>query len=107
MLRSPTSKPTTAPPSSGGTATALVRIAAPRIEATLVALILGSVRAYKLLISPLLAGCCRFQPSCADYMAEAVRTHGSVRGLWFGLRRLARCHPFGSHGFDPVPPLRS
>jgi putative membrane protein insertion efficiency factor len=55
-------------------------------------------------LSPLFTGSCRFQPSCADYMAEAVRTHGARTGVWMGLRRLARCHPFGSHGFDPVPP---
>jgi putative membrane protein insertion efficiency factor len=66
--------------------------------------VLGLLRAYKLLISPLFAGCCRFEPSCADYMTAAVRLHGAPRGVWLGLRRLSRCHPFGGHGFDPVPP---
>jgi putative membrane protein insertion efficiency factor len=65
--------------------------------------VLVLIRAYKLLISPLFAGACRFEPSCSDYMAEAVRMHGSVQGIWLGLRRLARCHPFGGHGIDPVP----
>ena len=58
---------------------------------------------YKVLISPLFAGSCRFIPSCSDYTAGAVRRHGVWRGSWLGLRRLARCHPLGPHGFDPVP----
>jgi putative membrane protein insertion efficiency factor len=66
-------------------------------------LVLTLLKAYKLLISPLFTGCCRFQPSCADYMAEAVTRHGAGRGLWLGTRRLCRCHPFGGHGLDPVP----
>ena len=66
-------------------------------------LVLGLLRAYKLLISPLFTGSCRFHPSCADYMSEAVHVHGAVNGVWLGMRRLWRCHPFGSHGFDPVP----
>jgi putative membrane protein insertion efficiency factor len=49
---------------------------------------------------------CRYIPSCSSYAAEAVRTHGSVRGSWLAVRRLCRCHPFGSSGFDPVPPPR-
>ena len=57
------------------------------------AVVLALLRAYKLLISPLFAGCCRFQPSCSDYMAEAVRTHGAVRGVWLGLRRLVALPP--------------
>ena len=56
-------------------------------------LVLALLRAYKLLISPLFTGCCRFHPSCSDYMAEAVRTHGSVRGSWLGLRRLVTLPP--------------
>ena len=67
------------------------------------AAVLALLRLYKLLFSPLFAGSCRFYPSCADYMAEAVRVHGAVKGVWLGTRRLARCHPLGSHGFDPVP----
>jgi putative membrane protein insertion efficiency factor len=66
-------------------------------------LLLAALRAYKLLLSPLFAGACRFQPSCSDYMAEAVRLHGAARGAWLGVRRLARCHPLGASGNDPVP----
>ena len=68
-----------------------------------VRLVLALLRGYKILISPLFTGCCRFHPSCADYTAEAVTMHGAVRGVWLGMRRLVRCHPFGGHGFDPVP----
>jgi uncharacterized protein len=65
--------------------------------------VLALIRAYKVLISPLFAGSCRFRPSCSAYMAEAVRTHGAFSGTWLGLRRLVRCHPFGGYGIDPVP----
>ena len=68
------------------------------------AAVLGTLKAYKILISPLFTGCCRFYPSCADYMGEATRTHGAVKGVWLGLRRLSRCHPLAAHGVDPVPP---
>jgi uncharacterized protein len=70
-------------------------------------LALGVLRGYKLLVSPLFAGACRFHPSCSTYMAEAIRTHGVVQGVWLGIWRLARCHPLGSSGFDPVPPRRN
>lgn len=59
--------------------------------------------AYKLLLSPLFTGSCRFLPSCADYAREAVVAHGAVRGSWLAIRRLARCHPLGSSGVDQVP----
>ncbi|MGH9255638.1 MAG: membrane protein insertion efficiency factor YidD [Vicinamibacterales bacterium] len=65
---------------------------------------IAAIRAYKILISPLFTGCCRFYPSCADYASEAVARHGAFRGLWLGGRRLLKCHPLGSHGVDPVPP---
>jgi hypothetical protein len=68
-----------------------------------VAVVVALHRAYKVLISPLFAGSCRFEPSCADYMRDAIIAHGIARGGWLGLRRLARCHPFGGHGCDPVP----
>lgn len=74
---------------------------------TVATIVVALHRAYKVLISPLFTGACRFEPSCADYMRDAVLTHGLLHGAWLGLRRLARCHPFGGHGFDPVPASES
>ena len=61
------------------------------------------IRAYKALVSPLFTGCCRYHPSCSTYMAEAVLAYGARRGVVLGLKRLARCRPWGGHGFDPIP----
>ncbi len=61
------------------------------------------LRLYKILISPMFAGSCRFLPSCSDYAAEAVTRFGVVRGSLLAGWRLARCHPLCAHGFDPVP----
>jgi hypothetical protein len=60
------------------------------------------LRGYKLFISPLLPSACRFHPTCSEYMLDAVRKYGTARGVWLGLRRLSRCHPFHEGGFDPV-----
>lgn len=65
--------------------------------------LIAILRAYKLVISPMLPSACRFHPTCSEYMLEAIRIHGSVRGIWLGLKRLGRCHPFSEGGFDPVP----
>jgi len=67
------------------------------------ALLRGLVRAYQLVISPLLLPSCRYLPSCSDYAAEAIEVHGALRGCWLALRRLLRCHPWGGSGYDPVP----
>ena len=64
------------------------------------------IRAYRLLLSPWLGHSCRFQPTCSAYALEALETHGALYGGWLTLRRLARCHPWGSTGYDPVPPKR-
>jgi putative membrane protein insertion efficiency factor len=64
------------------------------------------IRGYKVLISPYFRGSCRFLPSCADYAAEAIATHGFVRGTWLAAKRLSRCQPLCSAGHDPVPPRR-
>jgi uncharacterized protein len=61
------------------------------------------VRAYQLALSPFAGGACRFTPSCSDYAIQAIQEHGAVRGLGLALRRVGRCHPLGSSGFDPVP----
>lgn len=57
---------------------------------------------YKLAVSPWLPSACRFHPTCSLYMRDAVDRYGAVHGVWLGLRRLARCHPFHPGGVDPV-----
>jgi putative membrane protein insertion efficiency factor len=64
--------------------------------------IVSLLRAYKRFLSPLLPSACRFHPTCSEYMREAVERYGAARGVWMGLRRLSRCHPFHAGGFDPV-----
>lgn len=61
------------------------------------------IRCYQAWLSPLFSGCCRFEPSCSTYFIEAVSRHGAWAGLRLGLRRIARCHPLSTGGFDPVP----
>lgn len=61
------------------------------------------IRAYRLVLSPLVGRNCRFQPTCSQYALDALRQHGALRGGWISLRRIARCHPWGASGYDPVP----
>lgn len=61
------------------------------------------VRLYQAMLSPLLPGSCRFQPTCSVYMVQAIEKHGVIKGGWLGLKRIGRCHPWGGHGHDPVP----
>jgi len=68
-------------------------------------LVMGLVRGYQLVLSPYLGGRCRHQPSCSAYALEALRLHGGLKGTWLTIRRLGRCHPWGSWGYDPVPPV--
>ncbi len=71
-------------------------------------ILVGCIRLYQLTLSPLLAvispaPICRYNPSCSQYALEAVRSHGALYGIWLATKRLARCHPWGGHGHDPVP----
>jgi uncharacterized protein len=61
------------------------------------------IRAYQLLLAPILPPSCRYYPSCSHYAAEAVARHGAWRGSLFALRRVLRCNPWGGSGYDPVP----
>ena len=69
------------------------------LRTTLIALL----RFYKSGVSPFLPSACRFHPSCSVYMRESVERFGSRRGMWLGIKRLGRCHPFSAGGVDPVP----
>jgi len=66
-------------------------------------LLIGLLRMYRLLISPLYGQVCRYYPSCSAYALEAVSVHGTFRGSWYSARRVARCHPWAAGGVDPVP----
>lgn len=66
----------------------------------------AAIRGYQRWISPFLGKNCRYQPTCSNYMLEAVRVHGVLCGVWLGVKRIARCHPWHEGGWDPVPPRK-
>lgn len=61
------------------------------------------IRFYQTFISPLTPPSCRFTPTCSQYAVEALRKHGPFKGMYLAIRRILRCHPWGGHGYDPVP----
>ena len=61
------------------------------------------LRAYQLLLSPILGANCRYDPTCSAYAMEALEKHGALKGTWLAVRRISRCHPWGGWGYDPVP----
>lgn len=65
--------------------------------------LLGLVYFYKYAISPLTPASCRHVPTCSNYMIEAIKVHGPLKGFAMGVKRLSKCHPWGTHGYDPVP----
>jgi putative membrane protein insertion efficiency factor len=69
-------------------------------------ILLWTIRGYQLAISPMIGPRCRFYPSCSCYAHTAIERFGAVRGIWLGVRRLLRCHPFAEGGYDPVPDKR-
>jgi uncharacterized protein len=85
------------PRSRGGVSSALFAFTKALRLAALVIL-----RSYQLLISPMLTPACRYTPTCSQYMIEAIERYGLIRGIYLGIRRLLRCHPFHPGGYDPV-----
>jgi putative membrane protein insertion efficiency factor len=84
---------------SGRGSASVYQVQSDRVRKIPILLLAG----YKRLISPLLPSACRFYPTCSQYMREAIEVHGAGRGIWLGLKRLGRCHPFHEGGADPVP----
>ena len=64
---------------------------------------LALIKFYKLAVSPYLPSTCIYQPTCSEYAAEAIEVYGVSRGVWMGVKRIARCNPFTTGGLDPVP----
>ena len=61
------------------------------------------IKLYQILLSPLLGKSCRYHPTCSQYAVEAIEKYGPIKGIWLGIKRIARCHPWGGSGHDPVP----
>ena len=61
------------------------------------------IRGYQLLISPLLGSNCRFMPTCSEYAIESFKSYGLIKGFFLTIKRIGKCHPWGSHGYDPIP----
>lgn len=74
------------------------------VRAAFVFLLTIPIKLYQWLISPALPRTCRYYPTCSEYAIEALRIHGPIKGLIMGTRRILSCHPWGGHGYDPVPP---
>jgi len=64
--------------------------------------LISLLKGYKSFVSPWLPSACRYRPTCSEYMMDAIATRGAMRGVWMGLKRLGRCHPFHEGGYDPV-----
>ena len=75
----------------------------PNVSRLASSALIAMVRGYQVVLSPMMGGACRFEPSCSNYMIEALHVHGAIKGTILGLWRILRCHPWGDYGYDPVP----
>lgn len=66
-------------------------------------ILLAIFRFYQIVLSPMKPPSCRFTPTCSQYMVESLQKYGALKGFWLGIKRIARCHPWGGFGHDPVP----
>ena len=76
------------------------------IRWVIIRLLMVPIYFYKYAISPLTSASCRHIPTCSQYTLEALKIHGPIKGLYLGIRRILKCHPWGTHGYDPVPPKK-
>ena len=67
------------------------------------AILIFPIRVYQYAISPLFGANCRYSPTCSAYAVDAIKEWGPLKGLWMGIKRFSTCHPWGGHGYDPVP----
>ncbi|RUO43690.1 membrane protein insertion efficiency factor YidD [Aliidiomarina taiwanensis] len=74
-----------------------------KVKQALQAILIGLIRLYQLIISPLLGPRCRFVPTCSEYAIQAVKRFGVIKGSWLAIRRISKCHPGHPGGFDPIP----
>ena len=74
-----------------------------KVEPVLKKLFILPIRLYQLTLSPMLGANCRHTPSCSQYAIEAIMEWGVIKGIWMGAKRIGRCHPWGTSGYDPVP----
>ncbi len=61
------------------------------------------IRGYQLIVSPMLGSNCRFMPTCSEYAMESLKTYGLIKGAFLTAKRIGKCHPWGGHGYDPIP----
>ena len=61
------------------------------------------IRVYQLIVSPMLGSNCRFMPTCSEYALESLKTYGLIKGTYLTIKRIGKCHPWGSNGYDPIP----
>ena len=61
------------------------------------------IRVYQLIVSPMLGANCRYMPTCSEYAMESFKTYGLIKGSFLTIKRIGKCHPFGDHGYDPIP----
>jgi len=66
-------------------------------------ILVSFIRIYKVTMSPFVGNACRYEPSCSQYGIEAIQKHGALKGTWLTTKRVCSCHPWGGHGYDPVP----
>jgi len=84
----------------------MIKKVAGWIRWVLIRILMIPVYFYKYAISPMTPASCRHIPSCSEYAIDALKIHGPIKGIYLGTRRILKCHPWGTHGYDPVPPKK-